>query len=152
MLLMGLHRASASVPTFIALHWFCIKGNNMVKPCNEQSALCWRKRINRTFRLLVRTKQWIMPPVCSADVMLVQCFHFSDRGSSGIGMTPFYRSVPARVVWSDIGQGAGQGAGKVQHWPAYQLMAKERGEILKLKLPDPLIYFWLVTNHQIKQK
>ena len=71
-------------------------------------------------------------------------------------MTPFYRSVPARVVWSDIvpgaGQGAGQGAGRVQHWPAYQLMAKERGEILKLKLPDPLIYFWLVTNHQIKQK
>ena len=67
-------------------------------------------------------------------------------------MTPFYRSVPARVVWSDIVPGAGQGAGQVQHWPAYQLMAKERGEILKLKSPDPLIYFWLVTNHQIKQK
>ena len=83
--------------------------------------------------------------------MLVQCFHFSNRGSSGIGMTPFYRSVPARVVWSDIVQGAGQGAGKVQHWPAYQLMAKERGEILKLPLSSHLVFhFWLVTNHQIK--
>ena len=112
MLLMGLHRASASVPTFIALHWFCIKGNNMVKPCNEQSALCWRKRINRTFRLLVRTKQWIMPPVlCGLDAGSMFPFQWPRQLRYWDDSVLQIGARPRGLVWHRPGGGAGGGQG-----------------------------------------
>ena len=57
-------------------------------------------------------------------------------GGSTIGMTPFYRSVPSRVVWSGIA-GVGAGAeGGVHAWPAYQMMTKVPGRNI-------LLYAWI---------
>ena len=50
-----------------------------------------------------------------------------NRDVVNIGMTPFYRSLPSRVVWSDIArmaQESGQDV-KMHAWPAYQMMSKE---------------------------
>ena len=58
-------------------------------------------------------------------------------GGSTIGMTPFYRSVPSRVVWSGIaGVGAGAEGGSVHAWPAYQMMTKVPGRNI-------LLYAWI---------
>ena len=56
-----------------------------------------------------------------------------NRDVVNIGMTPFYRSLPSRVVWSDIArmaQESGQDV-KMHAWPAYQMMSKESFQLQK---------------------
>ena len=69
----------------------------------------------------------------------------NNRDIVNIGMTPFYRSLPSRVVWSDIARMAQESGHDVRMhaWPAYQMMSKESIALLLVNLLHNMSTFHL---------